>query len=166
MGQINKLAVAALLGIHLLFPAAFAPAQPRPMAEDVFTPIAQGYDLMREGNYEAAQYQFETALKRDRYNPFALNNLAVLKEQQGKVQEALAYLVDAQANARDYHDQVEQTCFARGLCAGVKPVKILGPTSTIAAVIAGNLQRLQDKLAKNPLPPEPATSPAPGPLKR
>lgn len=166
MEPTTKRLAATLLATSLLFLSTLALAQPRPMAEDVFTPIAQGYDLMRAGNYAAAQYEFETALKRDRYNPFALNNLAVLKEQQGKVQEALAYLVDAQANARDYHDQVEQTCFARGLCAGIKPVKIVGPTSTIAAVIAGNLQRLQDKLAKNPLPPEPATPPAPGPEKR
>jgi tetratricopeptide (TPR) repeat protein len=165
MRHLNKLALAAFFGLHLLFLSDLALAQPRPMAEDVFTPIAQGYDLMREGKYQAAQYEFETALKRDRYNPFALNNLAALKEQQGHLQEALAFLVDAQANAKDYHDKVEQTCFTGGLCAGVKPVKAVGPTSTIAGIIDENLKRLQDKMAKSPLPPELSTPSAPAPGK-
>lgn len=162
MGQFNKRMAVALLGISLLFLPALAPAQPRPMAEDVFTPIAQGYDLLREGKYAAAQSAFETALKRDRYNPFALNNLAALKEQQGHLPEAMAFLVDAQANARDYHDKVEQTCFVGGLCAGVKPVKMVGSTSTIAKVIAENIKRLQDKMAQKPLPLEPSTTTTPG----
>jgi len=139
---------ASLLGIGLLLFSTWAPAQPRPMAEDVFTPLAQGYDFLQAGNYQAAQEAFETALKRDRYNPFALNNLAALKERQGRQQEALALLVDAQLNAKDYLDKVQQTCFVGGLCAGVKPVKGMGATSTIAEVVAGNLKRLQDKMAK------------------
>ena len=162
MKHLNKLTLPAFLILHLLFLPASAAAQPRPMAEDVFTPIAQGYDLLREGKYAAAQSAFETALKRDRYNPFALNNLAALKEQQGHLQEAMSFLVDAQANAKDYHDKVEQTCFVGGLCAGVKPVKMVGPASTIAGVIAENIKRLQEKLAKKPLPLEPSTPPAPG----
>lgn len=156
---------ATLAGISLLFLATSAPAQPRPMAEDIFTPISQGYDFLQAGNYPAAQQSFETALKRDRYNPLALNNLAALKEQQGKQQEALALLVDAQLNAKDYLDKVQQTCFVGGLCAGVKPVKAVGATSTIAEVIAANLKRLQDKMAKGPLPPGPATPPGPAPRK-
>lgn len=165
MRHLNKLTIAAFLGLLLLFLASLAPAQTRPMAEDVFTPIAQGYNLLQEGNYPAAQAAFETALKRDRYNPFALNNLAALKEKQGHLPEALAYLVDAQLNAKDYLDKVQETCFPGGLCVGVKPVKTVGPTSTIAGIVAENLKRLQDKMAKNPLPPEPSTPPAPGPGK-
>jgi len=166
MRQFNKFALTILLGFFLLFLPAFATAQPRPMAEDVYTPIAQGYDFLQAGNYQAAQRAFETALKRDRYNPFALNNLAALKEKQGHLQEALAYLVDAQVNAKDYLDKVQQTCFVGGLCAGVKPLKKVGATSTIATVIAENLKKLQDKMAKNPPPLEPSTPPAPGPPRR
>jgi tetratricopeptide (TPR) repeat protein len=154
VGQFIKPTVATLLGVSLLFLAASAPAQLRPMAEDVFTPIAQGYDLLQEGNYQAAQQAFEIALKRDRYNPFALNNLAALKEKQGHLQEALAHLVDAQLSAKDYLDKVQETCFAGGLCVGVKPVKTVGPTNTIAGIIAENIKRIQDKTAKNPLPPK------------
>jgi tetratricopeptide (TPR) repeat protein len=162
VGQFLKHMAATLWGFSLLFLAASALAQPRPMAEDVFTPIAQGFDFLQAGNYQAAQSAFETARKRDRYNPFVLNNLAALKEKQGHLQEALAYLVDAQANAKDYLDKVQEICFAGGLCVGVKPVKMVGPTSTIAGIVAANLKRLQDKMAKNPLPPEPATPPSTG----
>ncbi len=152
MWQFHKGKIAILLAAGLFLFSTLVPAQPRPMAEDVFTPIAKGYDLLREGKLEAAQYEFETALKRDRYNPFALNNLAAIREQQGRLPDALAFLVDAQANAKDYYDKVEQTCFVGGLCAAIKPVKITGPTSTIAGVIAENLKKLQDKMAKSPLP--------------
>lgn len=166
MGQLFKPMMATLLGISLILLADLAPAQPRPMEEDVYTPIAQGYDFLQAGKYQAAERAFETALKRDRYNPFALNNLAALKEKQGHLREALAYLVDAQLNAKDYLDKVQQTCFVGGLCAGVKPLKKVGATSTIATVIAENLKKVQDKMAKNPLPPEPSTPPAPGPGRR
>ncbi|MFZ5451007.1 MAG: tetratricopeptide repeat protein [Thermodesulfobacteriota bacterium] len=166
MGQLLKPMMATLLGICLILMADLAPAQPRPMAEDVYTPIAQGYDFLQAGNYQAAERAFETALKRDRYNPFALNNLAALREKQGHLQEALAYLVDAQLNAKDYLDKVQQTCFVGGLCAGVKPLKKVGATSAIATVIAENLKKLQDKMAKNPLPPKPSTPPAPAPGRR
>lgn len=163
MGQFLKQMIVTLLGMSLLFLAGSALAQPRPMAEDVFTPIAQGYDFLQAGNYRAAQDAFETALKRDRYNPFALNNLAALKEKQGHLQEALAYLVDAQANAKDYLDKVQQICFPGGLCVGVKPVKGVGPTSTIAGIVAENLNRLQEKMAQHPLTTAPAPPRAPRP---
>jgi len=147
----------ALLAVASLLWVAPALAQPRPMPEDVYTPITKGFDLMRDGKYEAAQYEFETALKKDRYNPFALNNLAALMEKQGKMKEAMAFLTDAQAHAKEYFDKVEQTCFVGGLCAGVKPVKIVGPTSSIAPIIAENMKKLQDKMAAAPAKPEPST---------
>jgi len=50
------------------------------MPDDVFTPISQGYDLIRDGKYEAARNEFGKAVKADRFNPFALNNMAVLEE--------------------------------------------------------------------------------------
>jgi len=153
------LVAVALMAVVSLFCVAPAMAQPRPMAEDVYTPITKGYDLMRDGKYEAAQYEFETALKRDRYNPFALNNLAALMEKQGKMKEAMAFLTDAGTHAKEYFDKVDQTCFVGGLCAGVKPVKIVGPTSTIAPIIADNMKKLQDKMAASPAKPEPSTPP-------
>ncbi|RJR42833.1 MAG: tetratricopeptide repeat protein [Deltaproteobacteria bacterium] len=129
------------------------------MQEDVLTPIAKGYDLLRGGKYEAAEYQFKDALSRDRYNPFALNNLAVLQEKNGKFKDALAYLTDAKAHAAEYLEQVEQTCFVGGLCNAVKPLRKLGPTSTVAPIVDENYQKLQDKIAKNPTAPEPSTPP-------
>ena len=102
------------------------------MADDVYTPIAKGYDLVREGNYEAARYQFAEAVKRDPFNPFALNNLAVLDEKDGKLNDALAHLKDATTHAVDYKDKVAQTCFVGGGCMAVKPVQAVGETSSIA----------------------------------
>lgn len=129
------------------------------MAEDVLTPIAKGYDLLRDGKYEAAEYQFNDALKRDRYNPFALNNLAVLQEKNGKLKDALAFLTDAKAHAAEYLEQVEQTCFVGGLCNAVKPLRKLGPTSAIAPIVDENYNKLKDKIAKTPTTPQPSTPP-------
>jgi Flp pilus assembly protein TadD len=135
------------------------PAQPRPLAEDVFTPLALGYDLLRQGKFEAAEQQFRTALSRDPQNPFALNNLAVLKERQGRRQEALAYLEEAARSAGEYREKVEEACFVGGLCAAVKPLQVVGQESSLAAVVADNLKKLKDKLATLPRPPEPSTPP-------
>ena len=168
--------VACLLTVGLLFAAvalAQQPARTGPralMQEDVLTPIAKGYDLLRDGKYEAAEYQFADALKRDRYNPFALNNLAVLQERNGKLKDALAYLTDAKAHAAEYLDQVDQTCFVGGLCNAVKPVQKLGTTSSIATIVDENYNKLKEKMAKTPAAPEPSTppttSPTPPPTKR
>ena len=70
----------SVLAVFLLITSS-AMAQPRIMPEDVFTPLTKGYDLMRAGKYEAAESEFKTALSRDRYNPFALNNLTAIRTQ-------------------------------------------------------------------------------------
>lgn len=156
--------VACLLAVGFLF-ASVALAQPARtgprtlMAEDVLTPISKGYDLLRDGKYEAAEYQFKDALKRDRYNPFALNNLAVLQERNGKLKDALAYLTDAKEHAAEYLEQVEQTCFVGGLCNAVKPVRKLGASSAIAPIVDENYNKIKEKIAKTPMAPESSTPP-------
>jgi len=130
-------------------PTAAPPATgPRMMTDDVYTPLSQGYDLFRDGKYDAAEAQFKAALKADRYNPFALNNLAALYERQGKMQDAMAFLTDAQTHAGEYKDKLQQTCFPGGLCAAVKPVKEVGPASMIATVVAENMAKLKEKMGK------------------
>jgi Flp pilus assembly protein TadD len=129
------------------------------MKKDAYTPITKGYDFIRAGNYEAAEMEFRAALKADRFNPFALNNLAVLSEKKGKLKEALAFLIDAQTHAAEYNDKVQQTCFIDGLCQAVKPVQEVGPKSVIAEIIAENMAKLKDKIAKTPMPPEPSSPP-------
>jgi tetratricopeptide (TPR) repeat protein len=129
------------------------------MAEDVFTPIAKGYDFIREGNWEAAENQFKEAVKRDPSNPFALNNLAAIQAQKGKLNDALANLKAATTYANNYQDKVEQTCFVAGTCMAVKPVKVLGPTSTIAPIIQDNIQKVQAKIAATGTPPPAPTLP-------
>jgi tetratricopeptide (TPR) repeat protein len=146
-----------LAGLCTLVPSLVV-AQPRPMAEDVFTPIAQGYDFMQQGKYEAAEDQFKTALKRDRYNPFALNNLAAIEEKNGKLKDAMAYLVDAKAHATEYFNKVQQTCFVGGICAAVKPLKETGTESYIAPIINENMAKLAPKVKA--LPAEPTAPPA------
>ncbi|MBM4294822.1 MAG: tetratricopeptide repeat protein [Deltaproteobacteria bacterium] len=151
--------VAVLSVLSLLLLTSMAMAQPRPMPEDVFTPLTKGYDLMRDGKYEAAQFEFKTALQRDRFNPFALNNLAAISAQQGKYKEALAFLTDAQAHAKEYLDKFQEVCFTDGLCTGVKPVKVMGTESTIAKVIQENMTKLKAKMAATPEKPVPSTPP-------
>ncbi len=130
------------------------------MPDDVYTPIAKGYDLIRDGKYEAARHEFETAAKLDHFNPFALNNLGVLDEREGKLNDALAHLKDATLHAAEYKDKVAQTCFAGGGCMAVKPVRAVGETSTILPIIQENTKKLEAKIAATKTPP-PAVSPPP-----
>lgn len=148
------LVVAALF----LFVSSPVLAQPKGggiMQEDVFTPIAKGYDLIRDGKYDAAKFEFQAAVKADRYNPFALNNLAVLEERAGKLAEAMAFLKDATTHAAEYKDKVVQTCFVGGGCLAVKPVRAAADKSEIAPIIADNIKKLEAKMAaqKTPAPP-------------
>ncbi len=130
------------------------------MSDDVYTPISKGYDLIRDGKYEAARDQFATAVKLDPFNPFALNNLAVLDERDGKLNDALAHLKDASTHSDDYKDKVAQTCFAGGGCMAVKPVRTVGETSSITPIIQENTKKLEAKIAATGTPP-PAGSPPP-----
>ncbi len=146
------------LAVFLLITSS-AMAQPRIMPEDVFTPLTKGFDLMRAGKYDAAEAEFKTALSRDRYNPFALNNLAAIKAQEGKLKEALAYLTDASKYANDYKYKIQQVCFTGGLCTGVKPVKEVGNESVIAKTVAENMAKLKAQIAATPEKPVPSTPP-------
>jgi hypothetical protein len=130
------------------------------MPDDVYTPISKGYDLIRDGKYEAARYEFADAVKRDKFNPFALNNLAVLDERDGKLNDAMAHLKDATIHAAEYKDKVAQTCFAGGGCMAVKPVRAVGETSSILPIIQENTKKLEAKIAATKTPP-PAGSPPP-----
>ena len=131
--------LAIILGFFLLTPA-------KMMEENVFTPLAKGYDFMEQGNYEASKNEFSKAVEWDSSNPFALNNLAVLLEREGKLNDALANLKNAKAHAEEYKDQVDRTCFAGGLCMAAKPKRGLGFTSSIAFVVQENIRMLQEKI--------------------
>ena len=153
------LAVVAALCLLMTMPVMAQPKGGRMMQMDAFTPIAAGYDFVREGKYEAAKNEFGKAVKADRYNPFALNNLAVLDEREGKLNDALANLKDAATYANDYLDKVTQTCFAGGGCLAVKPLRELGEKSSIAPIIQENIQKLQAKIAATGTPPPPGSPP-------
>ena len=153
------LAVVAALCLFMAMPVLAQPKGGALMAMDVFTPIAQGYDFIREGKYEAARNQFGVAVKADRHNPFALNNMAVLDEREGKLNDALATLKDATTKADEYLDKVTQTCFAGGGCLAVKPLRELGEKSTIAPIIQENIQKLEAKIAATGTAPPPGTAP-------
>ena len=146
-------ALAVILGILLLTPA-------KMMEENVFTPLAKGYDFLAQGNDEAAKNEFRKAVEWDPSNPFALNNLAVLLEKEGKLDDALANLKKAMAHADAYKDQTERTCLAGGLCMAVKPKRGLGPHSSIAPLIQENIKMLEEKIRQaKPLPSPPAPPP-------
>jgi tetratricopeptide (TPR) repeat protein len=146
-------ALAVILGILLLTPT-------RMMEENVFTPLVKGYDFLAQGNYEAAKNEFRKAVEWDPSNPFALNNLAVLLEKEGKLNDALANLKNAMTHADAYKDQTERTCLVGGLCMAVKPKRGLGPTSSIAPIIQENIKMLEEKIGQaKTLPPPQAPPP-------
>jgi tetratricopeptide (TPR) repeat protein len=159
---LNMAAIALCLAGGLALLASPALAQPKGgalMQEDVYTPLSKGFDLMRQGKYDAAEYEFKTALKADEFNPFALNNLAALEEKKGKYKDAMAYLNGASKYVDRYKDKIEQTCFIGGLCAGVKPIRQLGTESAIAKVVAENTAKVQAKMKAMPAKPEPSKPP-------
>jgi len=154
------LAVVAALCLFMALPVMAQPKGGAMMAMDVYTPIATGYDFVREGKYEAAQNEFAKALKADPNNAFALNNKAVLLEREGKLNDALALLQGATTHANEYLDKVTQTCFAGGGCLAVKPLREVGEKSSIAPIIQENIAKLQAKIAATGTKP-PAGSPPP-----
>ncbi len=158
--------VVAALCLFMAMPVLAQPKGGALMTMDAFTPIAQGYDFVREGKYEAAKNEFAKAVKADRHNPFALNNMAVLEEREGKLNDALANLKDATTNANDYLDKVTQTCFAGGGCLAVKPLRELGEKSSIAPIIQENIAKLQAKIAATGAAPPPGTPPPMVPPKK
>lgn len=151
--------VVAALCLLMATPVLAQPKSGALMKMDAFTPIAQGYDFVRQGKYEAAKNEFQKAVKADRHNPFALNNMAVLEEREGKLNDALANLKDATTYANQYLDKVSQTCFAGGGCLAVKPLREKGTTSSIAPVVTENIAKLEAKINATKTSPPPASPP-------
>jgi tetratricopeptide (TPR) repeat protein len=151
--------VVAALCLCMALPVLAQPKSGALMTKDVFTPIAMGYTFVQEGKYAAAKHQFAIAVKRDPGNPFALNNMAVLEEREGKLNDALANLKDATTHANAYLDKVSQTCFAGGGCLAVKPLREAGATSSIAPVIQENIKKLEAKIAATGHKPPPVNPP-------
>jgi tetratricopeptide (TPR) repeat protein len=126
-----------------------AGAQPNSCTEEVFAPLAQGFAALRGGNDDLARAEFEKVLKIDRFNPYALNNLAVLAEKQGKLKEAMAYLLDAETYAAEYLHKTEEICEGGGLCLAVCPSSQMSQASSIASIIHSNINLLRSKIGKD-----------------
>ena len=154
------LTVVAALCLCMAMPAMAQPKGGAMMPMDVYTPIAAGYDFVREGKYEAAKNEFDKAMKADPNNSFAFNNNAVLLEREGKLNDALALFNRASKHAEEYLDKVSQTCFAGGGCLAVKPLREVGEKSSIAPIIQENIAKPQAKMAATG-PRPPAGSPPP-----
>jgi len=151
--------VVAALCLLMACPVLAQPKGGALMDEDAFTPIATGYDFIREGKYDAAKNEFAKAVKADQFNPFALNNMAVLEEREGKLNDALANLKDATKFADQYKDKVTQTCFAGGGCLAVKPLREKGEKSSIAPIIQENIAKLEAKIKATKTAPPPVSPP-------
>lgn len=151
--------VVAALCLLMATPVLAQPKGGALMSEDAFTPIAAGYDFIRQGKYEAARDQFAKAVKADPGNSFALNNLAVLDEREGKLNDALAHLKDATIHADAYLDKVTQTCFAGGGCLAVKPLREAGEKSSIAPIVQENIAKLEAKIQATGTAPPPVSPP-------
>lgn len=152
---LSLLAVVTVLGILFgpLGPLP-APAQPHLCTDDLFPPLAAGYAALRAGEEDKARAEFEKVLRVDAFNPYALNNLAVLAERQGKLKEAMAYLLTAETYAASYCHKLEEICEGGGLCLAVLPSAEKGPNSSIVAIIHSNILLLRQKISKSG-PPAP-----------
>jgi hypothetical protein len=123
-------------------------AQPRLLPEDAYTPLSLSYQYMKSGKTGAAMVQLEQVIQADPHNPYALNNLAVISEQQGRLKEAMAYLVDAETHGAEYTQKPEELCQDGGMCMALKPSRTQGSRSSIAALVHGNINLLKIKIAQ------------------
>ncbi len=130
----------------VFFGAAPVTAQPQLCTDEVFAPLSKGYEALRAGNDDMAREEFEKVIKIDRYNPYALNNLAVLAEKQGKLKEAMAYLLDAETYAAEYMHRPDEICESGGLCLAVVPSTQKSQTSSIASLVHSNINLLRIKI--------------------
>ena len=150
------LALLATLGLLWTLPAPLgtlpAAAQPHLCTDDLLPPLAEGYAALRAGEAEKARAEFEKVLAIDGFNPYALNNLAVLAERQGKLKEAMAYLLTAETYAAGYCHRLEEICEGGGLCLAVLPSRDKGPNSSIVAIIHSNIELLRNKISKSGTP--------------
>jgi len=135
-----------LAGLALTLPAT---AQPHLCTDEVFPPLAAGYMALQAGEDDKAREEFEKVLSFDAFNPYALNNLAVLAERQGKLKEAMAYLLTAETYAGSYCHRLAEICEGNGLCLAVLPSSDKGPNSSIAAIIHSNILLLKNKISKS-----------------
>jgi hypothetical protein len=162
MRNTRKYVICSVVVALCLFMAMPVFAQPKGgalMTMDAFTPISQGYNFIVQGKYEAAKNEFAKAVKADRFNPFALNNMAVLEEREGKLNDALANLKDATTHAEAYLDKVSQTCFPGGGCLAVRPTREKGEKSSIAPIIQENIAKLEAKIKATGHPAPPVNPP-------
>lgn len=127
-------------------------AQPHLCTDEVFPPLAAGYAALRAGEDEKAKAEFEKVLSIDGFNPYALNNLAVLAERQGKLKEAMAYLLTAETYAASYCHKLEEICEVDGLCLAVLPSPDKGSGSSVAAIIHSNIHLLKQKISRTGKP--------------
>ncbi len=124
-------------------------AQPHLCTDEVFPPLAAGYAALRAGETDKARAEFEKVLTIDGFNPYALNNLAVLAERQGKLKEAMAYLLTAETYAAAYCHRLEEICEGGGLCLAVLPSADKSSNSSIVAIIHSNIELLRNKISKS-----------------
>lgn len=164
MRKTSIMVLVAVLSLFMALPVLAQIKGGAMMTDDVYTPISKGYDLIRNGKYEAAKFEFQTAVKKDPNNPFALNNLAVLEEEAGKLNDAMAFLQQATLHAAEYKDKITQTCFVGGGCMAVQPVRGVAEKSEIAPIVAENIKKLEAKMAAAKAPGPPGTPPAAAPV--
>jgi tetratricopeptide (TPR) repeat protein len=122
--------------------------QTRLLSEDTYTPLNLSYQYMKSGKTDAARVQLEQVIQADPCNAYALNNLAVISEQQGRLKEAMAYLLEAEAHATEYTEKPEELCQVGGMCMALKPSHTQGSRSSIAALVHGNINLLKIKIAQ------------------
>jgi tetratricopeptide (TPR) repeat protein len=128
--------------------AGFVQAQPKFCTDEVFPLLSRGVEALQAGNDEAARQEFEKVIKIDQYNSYALNNLGVLAEKQGKLKEAMAYLLDAETYAAEYLHKSEAICEAGGFCLAVAPAADKSKASSIAAIVHSNINLLKATIGK------------------
>jgi hypothetical protein len=151
--QFRKISLVwTIIGLVGFVAVALAGLEPRVMSDDLFNMLAKGYNDMSQSKFSEAQAEFEKVIKVDFDNPYANNNMAVLMEKQGKLQDAATYLNIGEKVAEQYLYKVDKIYLIGGVCAAVNPEKTTTEKSLIAQVIAENKKKLEEKLGSKSAP--------------
>jgi len=139
-----------LLGSGLALAA--KPKKPEPSPEMTETKmLILSYDLIEKKKYNDAMKLLEKVLQKDPGNPLALNNMAAIMVQQGKLDKADTLLNQALPRAKGYMVQINRVCQINGICVAVKPVTVGTGNQELAPLIMMNIDMVKQKMSAEPI---------------
>jgi tetratricopeptide (TPR) repeat protein len=115
--------------------------------QELMRSLVKSYDLLEDGNLEAATQIYEEILEKHPHNPLALNNLGAIYVREKDYQRALNCLERALPQARDYKVLINRVCDVDGVCLAFRPAAVEYGNHDLVPLIAANIEMVKAKFA-------------------